>query len=62
MTIRKSTSTVMSIRKAQNNTVNTLKRFTHRLVMSWREGEIETGYVLEKGRDRDWLCHGERER
>ena len=31
MTIRKSTSTVMTIRKAQNNTVNTstLKRFTH---------------------------------
>ena len=28
--------------------------------MSWREGEIETGYVMERGRDRDWLCHGER--
>ena len=30
--------------------------------MSWREGEIETGYVMERGRDRDWLCHREKER
>ena len=29
--------------------------------MSWREGDIETGYVMERMRDRDWLCHGERE-
>ena len=27
--------------------------------MPWTEGDIETGYVRKRGRDRDWLCHGE---
>ena len=27
--------------------------------MSSRKGEIETGYVMVRGRDKDLLCHGE---
>ena len=29
--------------------------------MSWTEGEIETDYVMETGRDNDCIRHGEGE-